>query len=264
MNSVLFLKEMKRNVRKSAIWIGTITSFIILMAFIMPEMQGFMGGFMENIPGAMKTMFSMDEQSWSNNIGMYTTYFEFYILIGGGMFAAILGSSIIAKEEGDKTADFLMTKPMTRMQLITTKVIVFLAYIIIMNLIFYVVTALMFTITLDEFDYGKFTIISFYALLYTITIGFVGMLISVFIKRGRSISGAMIGIVFGFYVLKMISGVTPKMTNLSYLSLNKFVDLKVNSPGFALQAGNVMYYLLISALLVAVIYLKYRKKDIFN
>jgi len=212
----------------------------------------------------MKAMFSMDEQSWSNPIGMYTTYFESYILLGGGMFAAILGGSILAKEEGDKTADFLMTRPMTRIELITTKIAAYISYIIIMNLIFYVITLIMFSMMIKDFDFGKLSILTVYGLLYSLTIGLIAMLISLFVPRGRSITGGLIGLVFGFYMIKTMAGAVPKIKNLAYISLNKFVNLNVNEAGYKLEIGNVLYFIIFSSVMLTGVYLVYRKKDIFN
>ncbi|HQD53175.1 MAG TPA: ABC transporter permease subunit [Bacillota bacterium] len=59
----------------------------------------------------------------------------FLVLLFGGIYAAILGSGIMAKEEEEKTIEFLLARPVSRSQIITGKLFTLLIYLLFLNLL---------------------------------------------------------------------------------------------------------------------------------
>jgi len=57
--------------------------------------------------------------------------------------AALLGAGIIAKEERDKTPEFLMIKPVSRYIIITSKLLVVLMNVVILNIVTFVSSLVM-------------------------------------------------------------------------------------------------------------------------
>lgn len=264
MNTTLYFKEMKRNIKRSIIWIGTIVFFILIIALLLPAMGDMMSGFADMIPEAMAKVLNMSAATWSTPLGMYTTYFDFYVLIFGGIYAAILGSTLIAKEEGEKTADFLLTRPMTRMEVVVSKLLVYVTYIILMNLILYAVTIVSFSMSVDNFEIDKFTTLTVYGFLYTFMIGLLTMFISLFMRRGKQNTSAAIGIVVGFYFIKVMSEISDKTEAFGYISPNKFVDSGVTSASYSLNPGNILYFIILSVFFIAGVFLVYRRKDLYT
>ena len=57
--------------------------------------------------------------------------------LGGAFFAALCAVGILSKEEKDKTAEFLLTHPVSRKRVVTEKLIAVLIQITAMNIIIY-------------------------------------------------------------------------------------------------------------------------------
>ena len=266
MNKTLFLKDLKRNFKKFLIWMVVIIGFNLITMAIYPSIAGDMealASFMEFYPEQIAKALGMNAISWSTPLGFYTTYFTFYVLMCGGMYAVGLGSTLIAREEGAKTADFLLAKPMTRGEIVISKLLVFSIYIFLLNILAYLSTIILFSIVTDNFDVGRFTILSVYGFLYTYMFGMLAMFISVLIRRGRALAGAMTGAVIGAYFIDMLSKVSEKSKVIGYIAPNRFVNTDVTAAEYGFRTGEVIYFLVFIAAFAASVFFIYRKKDIY-
>ena len=83
---------------------------------------------MAKFPKAFIAMFGMANLEFTSLSGFYGVI-HFYLVIMGSIYAIILGAGILAKEERDKTAEFLMVKPVTRSWVLVQKLLAGLVYI---------------------------------------------------------------------------------------------------------------------------------------
>jgi ABC-2 type transport system permease protein len=74
------------------------------------------------LPKAFIAMFGMTNLEVTSLSGFYGVL-HFYLVIMAAIFAIILGAGILAKEERDKTAEFLMVKPVTRSWVLIQKLL---------------------------------------------------------------------------------------------------------------------------------------------
>jgi len=81
------------------------------------------------MPKAFLAMFGMVNLEVTSLSGFYGVI-NFYLVIMGAIFAIILGAGILAKEERDKTAEFLMVKPVTRTWVLVQKLCAGIIYIL--------------------------------------------------------------------------------------------------------------------------------------
>ena len=81
------------------------------------------------MPKAFLAMFGMVNLEVTSLSGFYGVI-NFYLVIMGAIFAIILGAGILAKEERDKTAEFLMVKPVTRSWVLVQKLGAGIIYIL--------------------------------------------------------------------------------------------------------------------------------------
>jgi ABC-2 type transport system permease protein len=81
------------------------------------------------LPKAFLAMFGMANLEVTSLSGFYGVI-NFYLVIMGAIFAIILGAGILAKEERDKTAEFLLVKPVTRTWVLGQKLAAGLIYIV--------------------------------------------------------------------------------------------------------------------------------------
>ena len=251
-------------------WTISITLFILLgMAFYPMLMQGdmlrqlevfFENPFMKNIMTAFGTSLDM----MTNVLGFYSTRNAMFIMLLGSFFSILLTGKILAREEQEKTAEFLLAKPVTRLEVVRSKVAVFITYLFLLNIIIFVVGFLSLELFKGDSQYSlkAYLIYWFYSLLLMLTFGAIGFFLSLLIKRGRPTTNLSIGIIVGGYFIDVLSRVTPSVDKIGYLSPFKFVDPGVLRPDYALAGWRVMYFLGISLVLFGLSFFLYKKKDI--
>ncbi|MCJ7679954.1 MAG: ABC transporter permease subunit [Candidatus Aminicenantes bacterium] len=269
-NKNIFSMEMRLNRNSFFIWGATVGGMIVLGMSFYPILNE--GGMLSQMTALFENPFMKGIMSafgatidiLTNVLGFYATRNAVFFMLLGGFFSFLLAGRIVAKEEGEKSAEFLLTKPVTRTEVIWSKLAVFLTYLLLLNGIVLVVGFLSLEIFKgnSEFSISAFLVYSCYTSLLTLIFGAIGLYLSLWIKRGRSIATLSVGIIIGSYFIDALSKITPSMDIIGYLSPFKFVDNGVLQPGYGLEWWRVAYFLGISILLFALSILKYRKKDI--
>jgi ABC-2 type transport system permease protein len=269
-NTNIYSKELKRYRNSFIAWSISI-SFLILMevAFYRFFMKGdilrLMKAFFENpIMKSMIRAFGTNVDMLTNILGYYATRSAIYIILIGAFFSIMLAGKILALEEREKTAEFLLTKPVTRLEIAWSKLTAFFTYLLLLNVIILIVGFIGLEIFKGDNDYcpAAFLIYSFYSFLLMLTFGAVGLFLSLLIKRGRPITNMLIGIVFGGYFIDVLSQVTASTDKFGYLSPFKFIDAGVLRPDYGIEWWRVGYFLGLSFVLTTVTFVIYRKKDI--
>lgn len=124
MNAV-FRHEMRAN-RKSLIgWSAVMVFLVVIGAAEYPVVVGMgdrIGEVVDVMPRIMRVIFGLDAQPITTPLGYYAALYPWYALVACA-HAAILGATIMAKEERDRTADFLFTKPVTRSEVVGAKLL---------------------------------------------------------------------------------------------------------------------------------------------
>jgi ABC-2 type transport system permease protein len=239
------------------------------MAFYPLLMQGDMlkqiTAFLENpFMKNMMTAFGASVDMWTNVLGFYSTRNAMFIMLIGSFFSILLAGKILAREEQEKTAEFLLSKPVTRLEVVRSKLAVFLTHLLLLNIVILIIGFLSLEIFKgdSQYNFKAFFIHWCYALLLMLTFGAIGLFLSLLIKRGRPITNLSIGIIVGAYFIDILSRVTPSADKFGYLSPFKFVDGGVMLPDYALVGWRVMYFLGVSLVFIAFTFVLYKKKDI--
>lgn len=266
MNGQLYLKELKREFKNFFIGTAIVVIYIALTMVIFSSMETNIESVTEiwaTLPESFQTALNFGDDSWNTITGFYTTYFVFYIPLIAGGFAVVWGLKMLAKEEQHKTAEFLLTKPISRNRILTSKLGVILTYVLAMNLLGYasgIISCLV--VDPDTADISVISILHLYGLFTCLFFVALGLFISTLMKRSRTLVGMGIGIVLGMYLFDMILKISNKAEFLLYLTPFKYLDLNVNAPGYHLEGWRILIPLSVSILLVMVSYLSYRKRDI--
>ena len=135
------MKVLKREIlsqRTSVlIWglvIGLLTATAMLIYPQMKSQMDRVGEVMASM-GSFTKAFGMDQLNFGTLTGYYAIECGNILGIGGAFFAAIAGIGALMKEERDRTAEFLLTHPVSRTRVITEKLLAVFAVILIMNVI---------------------------------------------------------------------------------------------------------------------------------
>jgi ABC-2 type transport system permease protein len=198
-------------------------------------------------------------------LGFYAANNVIYMMVLGSIYAIVLSSNILLKEEYNKTAEFLLTKPLTRSEVFFSKLAVLFVNILLLNL----VTTLAGFICLELFKNGDlsikaFLILSLYTLLLNILFGSTGLFLSTVIKRPKPITTFCIGLVLILYFIYTLSKITENIAKLGYLSPFKYVNLDVINPAYRLDFVNLFYFIGISLVLLILSYRFYSRRDIYT
>jgi ABC-2 type transport system permease protein len=269
-NTNMYSKEMKRYKGSFIAWSVSIAVLILMgMAFYPVLMEGDtlkqLTAFFEN--PFMKNMMAAFGASWdvmTNVLGFYAIRNATFIMLLGSFFSILLAGKILAQEEREKTAEFLLTKPVTRLEVVRSKLAAFFTYLLLLNIFILLIGFLSLEIFKGESRYrlAAFLAYSFYSFLLMLLFGAIGFFLSLLIKRGRPITNISIGIIVGGYFIDALSKITASADKIGYLSPFKFLDSGVLRPGYGLEWWRVLYFLGISFVLFILTFFIYKKKDI--
>ncbi len=133
----IYLKEL-RDYRRALIWWT-----LAIIAFIVSAMSKYQGyqksgtsikDLIDSMPAGLSAVLGfkgLDLQSPGGFFAMCVLYLGLML----GVHAVLLGSGIIAKEETDKTSEFLFTKPISRNRILVSKLLAAFTAIVILNLV---------------------------------------------------------------------------------------------------------------------------------
>ena len=112
----MFLHELKAYRKSTIIWTCSLIALVVLFLSMFPTFSKEADAFkeiMEGFPEPVRKALGLSVDSMSSILGFYS-YIFLYITLCGAIQAMNLGTSIVSKEVREKTADFLLTKPVTR------------------------------------------------------------------------------------------------------------------------------------------------------
>jgi ABC-2 type transport system permease protein len=198
-------------------------------------------------------------------LGFYAANNVIYMMVLGSIFAIVLSSNILLKEEYGKTAEYLLTRPLTRSEIFFSKLAVISLHIFLLNLL----SALTGFICIElvrngPFSIRAFLILSLYTLLLNILFGAIGLFLSTLVKRAKPITTFSIGLVLIFYFVYTISRITESAAKIGYLSPFKYANMDAINPAYKLDLWHLLYFIGISLLLTGLSYRLYNRKDIYT
>jgi len=269
MNRILFYMELRRNARSLVIWSLIISLLIFLtMSFFrtVTQYQQQIEKMVQIIPmAAMKMRGFSNISDIFSIMGFYAANNIVYMMLLGSIYSIVLSSNILLKEEYGKTAEFLMSRPITRNEIFFSKLSVAFLNILILNLIATAVSLIAIeSFRKSEFNLPPFLILSLYTLMLNLLFGSLGFIIAVVTKRAKPVTFTCVGIVLVFYFLYSISRIPGINGDFGYLSPFKWVDVEVLSPTYTFELIRVTGFSGITILLILVSGFLYRRKDILT
>lgn len=258
----IFLHELKCNRLSLIIWTGAISFMLGICVIIYPEMSSQMGELSEMFAnmGSFSSAFGMDQLNFGEFMGYFGVECGNVLGLGGAFFAALTGISVLSKEEKEHTADFLLSHPISRIQVITEKLASVVAQILILNVSVIAVTIASILMIGEQPDVKALFFLFFAYLVLQLEIAAITFGISAFINRGGL--GIGLGLAFIFYFLNIMSNLTEEVKFLKYITPFGYAEGSYIIPNLSLDwkyFGVGIGFTLIS---IIAAYLKYTNKDI--
>jgi len=259
----IFLRELKANRKALIIWsVGMFLFVLSGMGKYTAYSSGGNNEVFEKMPHTMKALFGIASFDVTTMSGFFAFLFPFLVL-ATAIHAVLLGSGIIAKEERDKTTEFLMVKPVSRATIITSKLLAALVNIIMVNL----VTLFSSIVMVAAYNKGQDItgeVVMFLLSMFIVQLIFLslGALLSAFMRNPKASGSLATGIMFGAYVISKITDLTDRVNALNVLSPFKYFSYENIVNGNGLSIGVVILSLLLTAAFSVSTYFFYMKRDL--
>lgn len=216
---MIFKHELKSNLKMFLIWTLILGLFNIAMLLVYPSLQETMKDMASNFEkmGDFAVAFGMDKLNIAETIGYYGTYVGVMLSICGGLFAAMIGCGILAKEEGGHTVEYLFTLPYSRLQIVLQKIGAVVVLIIAFDVInFFLCQVGLLAIGADEVSFKSLVIYHIAQMLFHLEVAFIGVLISACTKKVNL--GIGLGIALILYFMDMMSRIIDKIDFFKYIT----------------------------------------------
>lgn len=225
---MILKREMKRNLKGLIIWSIVICGIVLLMLSIYPQMaaqQKGLDAMLEAYPDGLKKAFGMDKLDFGTLIGFYAVEVYMMTTLLGGIYASMLASNILVKEQSEKTIEFLLSKPVARTRVVMEKWLAVMVNLIIFNAVVVAASLTGFQFAKDSgADTVTFALLTAGGFLLHLTFAGVSFLLSAIVRRSRTVVSASLGIVFVTYFFSIMAGVSEKLDFLKFVSPFKYVD----------------------------------------
>lgn len=211
----IYLHELKSSLGTIIAW--SIAIFVVMLLF-MSVFSSFaidaasMNDMMAQFPEELRAAFGMDGIDLSTLLG----YFSFSILFAQVMVAvqaANYGFGLVSIEERELTADFLLTRPISRPKILTSKLLAALTGLAITNAVVWASAYGLIAVFGDDKPYdGRILVMLILTVAFIqIFFLFVSLIISLFTRRIRNVTPYSMALVFGLYVLSAFSSMMGEM-----------------------------------------------------
>ena len=254
--------ELRQGRTAFLIWTAAIGFLLSVCIFLVPEMKGQMDSVNDVFAsmGSFTAAFGMDRLNFGTLTGFYAVECGNVLGLGGAFYAALCAVGILSKEEKERTADFLLTHPVSRTRIITEKLIAVLIQITAMNIIIYALSVGSIAAVGEEIPWKEISLLHIAYYLLQLELAGICFGISAFLHRGSV--GIGLGIAAVMYFLNLIANISETAEFLKYITPFGYCEgadivSSGNLDGAKLAVGAVIG---ISGIVIA--YLKYTKKDI--
>ncbi|MBE4910663.1 ABC transporter permease subunit [Bacillus luteolus] len=260
----MYLHELRVYRKSTIIWTLAQMSLVVLFLAIFPSFASDAQAFkemLEGFPEELRKAIGLSVDSIATVIGFYS-YIFLYLKLCGAIQAMNLGTSLVSKETSEKTADFLLTKPVTRYQILSAKLLAAFTSLIVTN-VFFIGTTIMMAIFVSEKEFNVTVLFLIAVSLFLMQLIFlsIGVIVSVVFPKIKSVISVSLGTVFGFFMVAMVSSAMDDtalryITPFNYFNTSYIIENASYEGSFLLVGG-----LIIVAAISASFYI-YHKRDV--
>lgn len=259
---VLYKHEMRRNLKSLLIWtlcVGGLCFGCILLYTSLEDSLEEIADAYSNM-GAMSVALGMDKMSLATLTGFYATEIGMMHGLGGAMFAAILGTGIVSKEEAGHTSEFLNVFPIGRNSVIVQKYAALISNLFLFNLVCTGLYMLGFAVLGEEIMMKEMLLFHALQLLMQAEIGTICFLLSSFSRK--NLIGAGLGIAILLFGADMMCRIIPAIENLKYVTPFYYANgADIFTNGTAEGKLSAVGAVVIAAAFSAA-FIQYRRKDL--
>lgn len=261
----IYFRELKAHRKSLIIWVVAMVIMIIAgmgeySAGVAKGGDGFKE-LMANMPKSVQNLYGVGTFDFTKALDYYAVLFLYLALIAA-THAVMLGNGIIAKEERDKTVEFLLVKPVSRNKIITSKFLSALTMVVIFNLISYATSYFVLNNYSKETPFAMSLFKLMLAMLVLqIVFTILGALIAACLGKHKLSTAISTGILLLMFMLAILIDMIGTIDFLRYFTLFKYVSAKdILKTGY-----DIVYPIILGILIVGFTYgtyFFYHKRDL--
>jgi ABC-2 type transport system permease protein len=260
----MYLYELKAYRKSTIIWTLSLVVLIVFFLSLFPSISKDAEAFkklIEGYPEPVRKAIGLNVDNVFSILGFYS-YSFLYITLCGAIQAMNLGVSIFSKEVREKTADFLFTKPVTRTNIMTAKLLAALTSLAITNVVYLAATSIMVSqVKTENYSIKTFFMISITLFFIQMIFLALGMIMSVMIRKIKSVLTVSLSTVFPLFIVGMLSSTADDIA-LRYFSPFKYFDTAYIIKNSSYEVSYFIVGISLVIVSIAASYFIYTKKDI--
>jgi ABC-2 type transport system permease protein len=265
MSANIYRHELRARLRSVIIWSLTAAALVVIYGSfysVFADQAALLNEMLARFPPEMRSAFGMDRMDLSTVLGYYSFVFLF-VQLCLAIQAANYGVGLVSVEESELTADFLLSKPVSRTQVLVSKLLAAFTSLALTNLVVWVASFAALGVFSDGRDYPLRPLLLLLASIAIFQLFFlsVGLVISLLVRRVRSVTPYGLGLAFGAYVLSAFSGILGE-TALELLTPFKHLDAAAIVQRGGYNVPLVLLNAAVSLVALAASYWLYRRRDI--
>ncbi len=213
-------------------------------------------------PKSVQIIMGMSGFDLTTAAGFYGVLF-LYIALAATIHAALVGSDLIAKEERDRTSEFLYPKPISRVRVVTEKLLAGLVILVIFNLVT-TLSSVYFVKYLNKGVSATHDILLLMAGMAFLQLIFfaVGAAVAGVNKHQKSSASIATSVLLLTFILYFVINLNDKLDFLKYLSPFKYFEAHTIITNGNLDPFYMVLSLIITAALIASTYFTYSRRDL--
>ena len=261
----IFLRELKSHWKGILFWslgmVGLVGSGMAKFDAYQSTGQS-INQIMSAFPKSVQIILGISGFDLTTASGFYGLLFLYTVLMAT-IHAVLLGSDMIAKEERDKTSEFLFSKPISRARAVTGKLLAGLAILAIFNF----VAAVSSIYSVKYFNKGAsathdiLLLMAGMAFLQLIFFS-IGAVVAAINKRQKTSASIATAVLLLTFILSFLISLNDKLDALKYLSPFKYFEAQGIMAHGRLDPAYMALSGIIIAILLAGTYYFYSKRDL--
>ena len=260
----IFLRELRFNRRALIIWCVCMAAGVAAGMSKYTAYSGSSAGLdvFKQMPYSVRALLGIGDLDVTKMPG-YFAFLLLYLELAAAAHAVLLGSGIVSKEERDKTAEFLIPKPVSRLGLMGAKLLAALFNVVCVNLVT-LVSSLAFVSKYNKGADISGEILNGMAALLIVQLIFLalGFFVAAFIRDARAAGAVSGAVLVATFVVAELTSVTDRLNFLNILSPFKYFSATRLASGSGPEPLNTVLSLALCAALSAAALARYRTRDL--
>lgn len=259
-------RELKINFKSFLIWTSILMIIFLAVFLVYPSITNSdsiknMNELMKVFPEEMLKAFNMDISSIDTAYGWLKTEGFIFVLLLVGIYASILGSNILLKEESDKTIEYLNSVPIKRKNILLSKILCAIIYIISFVLIIGIFNYIGLELS-GDFNRKEYILLSITPIFSALPLFSISLFVSTFFHKTKKMFGLSLGIALMSYFVKILSEISDVTEKFKYLTVYTLSDVRNVIINTSINPILIIISIMITLVFIIGSFIRYEKKEL--